>query len=159
MKNLIKKVSNRLGAFLGALFFKVPWITILLIGLIYTIQLVSTAGSGEQASLYFGAIGITAALSGLAYAAHQSVEKDDPNRIILIRSAEMLFHATVCFSIALIMKFVVINSFVGKVPNHWFFSFFMFTLYTTVWGLFVLGITETTYSLKKLSAILNKPME
>ena len=70
----------------------------------------------------------------------------------------MLFHATICFTLALIIKFGIVPFYDDNKFDSIIIKFFVFTLCTTTWGLFMFGVTEFIYALKRLDEVLRKPI-
>ena len=103
-----KLLVNSFKAISNEIFFYIPFTLLAYLGIAYTGKILSDPYSEEQYKLLIGLIGTTATIAGLALRA-SSIAEDQDKRNVFYNSGERLFHATILFSLATLMKYVILQ--------------------------------------------------
>ncbi len=102
----MKKIfEEKLILVIEILFFIAPFVILLPIAFIVILYVLQSTIPNAKYSMFIGAIGLTATLSGLSFGA-SGTSDDKKKKNILYETGENFFHATILFIVALTMQYL-----------------------------------------------------
>lgn len=147
MKILIRKFLSIIIKTINILFIYTPALIIYLAAFNYTIGM---SYSNEQYYILFLTIGLTATLSGLSFRASSGTQ-DKEKKAIFLYCGERLFHATLLFSTAIVLKYAISPGvFIVRIINNPIIKPFAVILETIYFFFGIIYITNALSSLHKI---------
>jgi len=155
--NFLKSAKQKIKLIVEALLIDSPFSLILFLGITYAFKIIFEPYSEEQYKILFGAIGLTATLSGLSFRACSATQDNDKKSIFYF-AGERFFHATILFLVAILMKYYLLQLKIDEKSN--IFSKVMFyALICSTILFFNYGVMYFARSLKILHTVLFKGNE